>query len=179
MTTTWSILFVDDDGDFLQAQAAYFGSRGHTVVTASSSAEAMEALEAATPDIIFLDLMMERFDSGFRLGYEMRKRERLHATPIVMLSGVAAATGQRFDDEMDGMRAWSRLDRFIDKPVTGKQLLGVAEELLAGPGGTSGEVDAHPGTSGPAGASSGAELRPGTSGPAGSAETSSEAKPTR
>ena len=153
MTTTWTILFVDDDDDFLQAQAAYFGSRGHTVVTASSSEEAMEALDAMTPDIIFLDLMMERFDSGFRLGYAMRKREGLSATPIVMLSGVAAATGQRFDDEMDGLRAWSRLDRFIDKPVTGKQLLGVAEELLAEPAATPREAGAHPVASTPAGAS--------------------------
>ena len=152
MTTTWSILFVDDDNDFLQAQAAYFGSRGHTVVTASSSEEAMEALDAVTPDIIFLDLMMERFDSGFRLGYAMRKREGLHATPIVMLSGVAAATGQRFDDEMDGLRAWSRLDRFIDKPVTGKQLLGVAEELLAEPAAAPREAEAHQAASAPAGA---------------------------
>jgi CheY-like chemotaxis protein len=152
MTTTWTILFVDDDDDFLQAQAAYFGSRGHTVVTASSSEEAMEALDAMTPDIIFLDLMMERFDSGFRLGYAMRKREGLSATPIVMLSGVAAATGQRFDDEMDGLRAWSRLDRFIDKPVTGKQLLGVAEELLAEPAATPREAEAHQAASAPAGA---------------------------
>ena len=132
MTTSWNILFVDDDNDFLQAQAAYFGSRGHAVVTASSSKEAIEALESGTPDIIFLDLMMERFDSGFRLGYEIRKRERLRATPIVMLSRVAAATGERFDDEAAGLRSWSRLDRFIDKPVTGKQLLGVVSELLTG-----------------------------------------------
>jgi hypothetical protein len=47
-----------------------------------------------------------------------------------MLSGVAAATGERFDQESAGLRSWSRLDRFIDKPVTGKQLLGAAEELL-------------------------------------------------
>ena len=152
MTTTWTILFVDDDDDFLQAQAAYFGSRGHTVVTASSSEEAMESLDAMTPDIIFLDLMMERFDSGFRLGYAMRKREGLSATPIVMLSGVAAATGQRFDDEMDGLRAWSRLDRFIDKPVTGKQLLGVAEELLAESDATLRDAEAHQAASAPAGA---------------------------
>jgi hypothetical protein len=30
------------------------------------------------------------------------------------------------------MRKWTRLDRFIDKPATGKQLIDVAEELLGG-----------------------------------------------
>jgi CheY-like chemotaxis protein len=127
----WTILFVDDDRDFLAAQEAYFGSRGHAVHTAESGEEALELLEAVTPDIIFLDLMMERYDSGFRLAYELRKRALLVDTPIVMLSGVARETGERFDQEGQGLLAWSKLDRFVDKPATGKQLLAIAEELLS------------------------------------------------
>jgi CheY-like chemotaxis protein len=130
MSLPWKILFVDDDRDFLDAQAAYFGSRGHTVHTAEDSQQALDFLETETPDLIFLDLMMERYDSGFRLAYQIRKQERLDHTPIVMLSGVARETGERFDQEGKGLLSWSRLDRFVDKPVTGKQLLGVAEELL-------------------------------------------------
>jgi CheY-like chemotaxis protein len=127
----WTILFVDDDADFLLAQEAYFGSRGHTVVTAESNSEALDALETCTPDIIFLDLMMERYDSGFRLAYELRKRQNLAGVPLVMLSGVARETGERFDQEGKGLLSWSKLDRFVDKPATGKQLLAVAEELLS------------------------------------------------
>ena len=127
----WTILFVDDDADFLAAQEAYFGSRGHTVHTAESSREALDLLETLTPDIVFLDLMMERYDSGFRLAYELRKREGLADTPMVMLSGVARETGERFDQEGQGLLAWSKLDRFVDKPATGKQLLTIAEELLS------------------------------------------------
>jgi len=131
MSHPWSILFVDDDRDFLDAQVAYFGSRGHTVHTTESTQETLDFLEAQVPDIIFLDLMMERYDSGFRLAYQIRKQERLDKTPIVMLSGVARETGERFDQEGQGLLTWSRLDRFVDKPVTGRQLLAVAEELLA------------------------------------------------
>jgi CheY-like chemotaxis protein len=127
---TWTILFVDDDTDFLEAQAAYFGSRGHVVHTVDSTKEALELLETLTPDLIFLDLMMERYDSGFRLAHELRKREHLAETPFVMLSGVARETGERFDKEGQGLLTWSKLDRFVDKPATGKQLLAVAEELL-------------------------------------------------
>jgi CheY-like chemotaxis protein len=131
MTTPWTMLFIDDDPDFLTAQKAFFGSRGHTVIAAEGSEEALDYLTKSVPDIIFLDLMIERYDSGFRLAYEMRKDERLDNTPIVMLSGVAATTGQRFDHEGEEMRRWSRLDRFIDKPATGKQLLDAAVELLS------------------------------------------------
>ena len=127
----WTILFVDDDTDFLAAQEAYFGGRGHRVHTADSSSEALDLLETLTPDIVFLDLMMERYDSGFRLAYELRKREHLAEVPLVMLSGVARETGERFDQEGNGLLNWSKLDRFVDKPATGKQLLAVAEELLS------------------------------------------------
>jgi CheY-like chemotaxis protein len=136
--TSWNILFVDDDRDFLDAQAAYFGSRGHVVHTVESGQEALAFLETNMPDIIFLDLMMERYDSGFRVAYEIRKREHLARVPIVMLSGVARETGERFDQEGQGLLTWSRLDRFVDKPATGKQLLGIAEEYLGN------KTDTHP-----------------------------------
>ncbi len=139
--SSWNILFVDDDRDFLDAQAAYFGSRGHKVHTVESGQEALDFLETDTPDIIFLDLMMERYDSGFRIAYEIRKRERLAKVPIVMLSGVARETGERFDQEGQGLLSWSRLDRFVDKPATGKQLLGIAEEYLGDKAGSHGETD--------------------------------------
>ena len=127
---SWNILFVDDDRDFLDAQAAFFGGKGHTVHTLGSSQEALDYLQSSTPDIIFLDLMMERYDSGFRLAHQIRKNQRLAATPIVMLSGVGRETGQRFDQEGKSLLSWSQLDRFVDKPATGKQLLNLAEELL-------------------------------------------------
>src|SRR5690606_21751490 len=125
----------DDDRDFLGAKRLYLEARGHRVLTAECPDEALRLLEDETPDIIFLDLMMEQVDDGFRLGYEIGKHERLRHVPLVMLSGVAAETGRRFDGEDEGLRAWSGLDLFLDKPVTGAQLLKVVEER-SGHGGT-------------------------------------------
>ena len=128
MTPTYTVMFVDDDTDFLESKKVFFEARGHTVLTAEAPDEALRLLESETPDIIFLDLMMEHIDSGFRLSYQIGKDERLRGVPLVMLSGVAAETGRRFDGEAEGLRSWSGLDQFIDKPVTGRQLLKVLEE---------------------------------------------------
>ena len=129
MNEATTVLFVDDDRDFLDSKKAYLEARGYRVLTAESPETALALLEKATPSIIFLDLMMEHVDDGFRLGYQIGKDERLRHIPRVMLSAVAAETGTRFDGEATGLREWSGLTRFLDKPVTGKQVLSIIEEL--------------------------------------------------
>jgi CheY-like chemotaxis protein len=121
---------VDDDRDFLRSQSILFSSRGFRVLTAESGEEALRLLESEVPDIIFLDLMMEHYDSGFTLSYQIRKDERFKDVPLVMLSGVASQTGRRFDKQTEELKKWSKLDAFVDKPVTGKQLLKIVEERL-------------------------------------------------
>jgi CheY-like chemotaxis protein len=130
MTRNLKILFVDDDRDFLKAQSAFFGSRGFTVFTADTRESAMTTLETETPDVIVLDLMMEHYDSGFTLGHRIRQDERFQNVPILMLSGVASMTGHKFGGELDGLKRWSKLDAFLDKPITGKQLLRAIEERV-------------------------------------------------
>jgi twitching motility two-component system response regulator PilH len=130
MSTAKKVLFVDDDRDFLRSQSILFSSRGYRVLTAESGEEALKLLENEVPDIIFLDLMMEHYDTGFTLSYQIRKDDRFKNVPLVMLSGVASQTGRRFDKQTDELKKWSKLDAFMDKPVTGKQLLKVVEEKL-------------------------------------------------
>ena len=130
MTRMKKILFVDDDRDFLKSQSIFFRGRGYEVLTAENGEEALQCLQTETPDIIFLDLMMEHFDSGFSLSHQIRQQERLKRIPLIMLSGVASATGRRFDQSQEELRKWSKVDAFVDKPVTGKQLLKIVEEKL-------------------------------------------------
>lgn len=131
MSEKTKLLFVDDDPLFLAAQAAYFGARGFAVSTAEGTEEAIELLERERPDMILVDLMMEHSDSGFTLARRIRRDERLREVPLVMLSGVASATGSGFAGDQEALRSWSQLDEFIDKPVSAKQLLAVVERRLA------------------------------------------------
>lgn len=128
MSAKKKLLFVDDDKDFLNSQSIYFSSRGYEVLTAECGEEALKILQKQIPDLIILDLMMEHFDSGFTLAHRIRKDKRLQDVPLIMLSGVASTTGRRFDRETESLGRWSKLDAFLDKPITGKQLLKVIEE---------------------------------------------------
>jgi CheY-like chemotaxis protein len=99
MAKSPKILFVDDDRDFLAAQVAFFGGRGYEVVTLDRVEGALERISHERPDVIVLDLMMEHYDSGFLLGRRIRQDPAMIDVPILMLSGVAAATGHKFGAE--------------------------------------------------------------------------------
>jgi two-component system alkaline phosphatase synthesis response regulator PhoP len=130
MATSPKILFVDDDRDFLLAQTAFFAGKGYTVVTLDRVDGALERISAEKPDAIVLDLMMEHYDSGFMLGRRIRQNPALAKTPIILLSGVAATTGHKFGPDQAALKDWVKLDAFLDKPVTGRQLLKVITEKM-------------------------------------------------
>lgn len=129
------LLFIDDDSTFLAAQSAFFSARGFTVLTAEGTAAALSVLAEETPDMIFIDLMMEHTDSGFTLARRIRREERFRNVPLVMLSGVASETGTVFTRDREALKSWSHLDDFVDKPVSVHRLLMIVERRLnEGPG---------------------------------------------
>jgi CheY-like chemotaxis protein len=130
MAKSPKILFVDDDRDFLAAQTAFFGGRGYEVVTVDRVEGALEKISQERPDVIVLDLMMEHYDSGFVLGRKIRQDPAMSNVPIIMLSGVASATGHKFAGDTAALKDWIKLDAFLDKPATGRQLIKVVEEKL-------------------------------------------------
>jgi CheY-like chemotaxis protein len=124
------LLFIDDDPTFLAAQSAFMSSHGYAVLTADGTDAAIAVLQKETPDMIFIDLMMEHTDSGFTLARRIRREERFQGIPLVMLSGVASETGLGFSREREELKSWSHLDDFVDKPVSAHRLLAIVEQRL-------------------------------------------------
>ena len=130
------LLFIDDDPIFLSAQSAFFKARGFDVLTADGTNAAISLLGEESPDMIFIDLMMEHTDSGFTLARRIRREERFQNVPLVMLSGVASETGARFDRDREALKNWSHLDDFVDKPVSAHRLLAIVQRRIANGAGT-------------------------------------------
>ena len=122
------ILLVDDDLDFLEMHKAVLVRNGYNVLTASSSQEGLERVRTDLPDLIILDLMMEKHDSGFSFSKQVKKDPLFKRIPILMVTSVAEATGYQFSLDKDGY--WMKAVDFLDKPVMPDVLIGRVEKLL-------------------------------------------------
>jgi CheY-like chemotaxis protein len=122
------ILLVDDDPDFLDIHMAVLKHHGYEVVTATSGREGLERVRTEMPDVIILDLMMEKHDAGFLFSQKIKTDPLFKDIPVVMVTSVAEATGYKFSLQEDGY--WMKTDDFLDKPVKPDVLLERLESLL-------------------------------------------------
>jgi len=128
MKASGKILLVDDDPDFLEMHKAVLQNHGYDVLTATSGHEGLERVRTEIPDLIILDLMMEKHDAGFSFSKTVKTDPLFRKIPILMVTSVAEATGFRFSLEEDGY--WMKTDDFLDKPVRPEVLLERVDKLL-------------------------------------------------
>ena len=83
------ILVVDDEEEIRQLVAEFLESRGYSVITAASGADALIAVKHYRPDLVLMDIMMPRMN-----GLEALKRIREidRHVGIIMLTAVEDET---------------------------------------------------------------------------------------
>jgi DNA-binding response OmpR family regulator len=118
------ILVVDDDPDITFAISLYLKKEQHDVQVAANRAEGMKALDAFTPDLMILDVMMEQPDDGIAMAQDLRRAGE--TLPIIMLTSVGKVTGMHYDRDNDLVP----VDAFFEKPVRPEDLLTKITELL-------------------------------------------------
>ncbi len=123
------ILLVDDDADFIEATRAALENHGFEVVTASSGKEGLGKVRFEQPDLIVLDLMMERHDTGFAVAKAVKADPVFQKIPILLLSSSAATRGYDFSQELDGY--WMKTDAYASKPLPPEELIKLIEGLLS------------------------------------------------
>jgi CheY-like chemotaxis protein len=120
-----SVLLVDDDAKVLETLSLILSREdGLTVDMARGGYEACIKIGVMRPDLIILDLFMPRFD-GFAVMREIRANPETQACKILVLSGYGT------EDNIHKAMAQGA-NRFLEKPVEGKVLIGAVKELLAG-----------------------------------------------
>ena len=124
------ILLVDDDPHFVKATTLILLSEGYKVDAAYDSKEAMEKIEKLKPDLILLDIMMEKLTAGFDLCYKLKHDPEMKEIPVLAVSAISEKTGFKFSPATDG--EYFEADDYVEKPVKPTDLLERVEKLLKG-----------------------------------------------
>jgi DNA-binding response OmpR family regulator len=128
MNNRAKILIVDDDVNYVKSIRVILESKEYEVDAAHDSESAMEKIKKIKPNLILLDIMMDRLDDGLNLCYKLKHDSELKKIPILTISAVTEKTGFKLSPTTDGERF--EADDFIEKPVKPFDLLERIEKLL-------------------------------------------------
>jgi DNA-binding response OmpR family regulator len=120
-----SVLIVDDEQHIrllIEQTLEELTDEGVELYTASDGEEALAAIEAQSPDLVFLDVMMPK-RNGLEVARAVRDELGRADTHIVLLT----AKGQAVDREA-GLAAGA--NRYLTKPFDPDELLAIAHEVL-------------------------------------------------
>src|SRR5690242_19043155 len=120
-----SVLIVDDEQHIrllIEQTLEELADEGVDLYTASDGDEALAAIEAQSPDLVFLDVMMPK-RNGLEVARAVRDELGRADTHIVLLT----AKGQAVDREA-GLAAGA--NRYLTKPFDPDELLAIAHDVL-------------------------------------------------
>jgi sigma-B regulation protein RsbU (phosphoserine phosphatase) len=122
-TSKGDILIVDDTPANLRVLAQMLSERNYRVRAVTSGARALEAAQAASPDLVLLDVKMPGMD-GYEVCQRMKADQRTRETPIIFISAL--------DDVQDKVRAFTAggVD-YVTKPFQWEEVLARIETHLA------------------------------------------------
>lgn len=120
-SSSFKLLFVDDEKDFLATIEEFFSSFGYVVYTARNGQEALLKIKEYSPHVVFLDISMPHMDGTetLRLIQEIAPE-----TQVIVVSGYASVQLAR---ELLKHGAYD----FFQKPVDLTQLHQAVERLRA------------------------------------------------
>jgi DNA-binding response OmpR family regulator len=113
------VLIIEDEEGLLEILKVNFRTAGYQVMTAADGVTAWQSFERERPDLLVLDLNLPRV-SGFRLLELVRSESDV---PVLILTAYDFAEAEEV--------ARHRPDAFVKKPFEVRDLLAVADRLLA------------------------------------------------
>jgi len=124
------ILVVDDEPDVRNFLGACLEDAGFNVETAVDGVDALEKVEAFSPDLMTLDMVMPRM-SGIKVIRELRKQIKWAKLPIIIIT--AHARDDMGSDQIKEFMALTTNVRpkvILDKPVSTANLIKTVCKIL-------------------------------------------------
>ena len=124
------ILIVDDDLDLTQSMRITLEASGYTVFSAENKNEGIKKVESVSPDLIIMDVMMDKMSDGFELSRTLKSEEKYKKIPILMLTAIGEKTGFSFSGD-GGDGAWLPVDDYAEKPIKIEELISKVNKLIS------------------------------------------------
>ena len=109
------VMVVDDSLTVRRVTQRLLSREGYQVVLAKDGVDALEQLQAITPDVMLVDIEMPRMD-GFDLTRNIRGDERTRHIPIIMITSRTASKHRDYAFELG-------VDEYLGKPFQEDVLL--------------------------------------------------------
>jgi chemosensory pili system protein ChpA (sensor histidine kinase/response regulator) len=109
------VMVVDDSLTVRRVTQRFLVREGYQVVLAKDGVDALEQLQAITPDVMLVDIEMPRMD-GFDLTRNVRNDERTRHIPIIMITSRTAAKHRNYAMELG-------VNEYLGKPYQENELL--------------------------------------------------------
>ena len=122
------VLIIDDDVDIREVLTTVLEGK-YELKEAGSREEGMKAVKEFIPDLVILDVMMEKHDSGFEMAREIKHDEQLKHTKILMSTNVDREMKMDFK-KIAGDQDWLPVDDYVVKPIDPKGILSKIEKLI-------------------------------------------------
>jgi two-component system, OmpR family, response regulator RegX3 len=119
MTTTTSVLVVEDEDSFIDALTVGLTREGFKVSVARDGAEALDMFDDVAPDLVLLDVMLPKV-SGIDVCRELRSRS---SVPIIMVTAKGAEI-----DTVVGLEVGA--DDYVTKPYRLRELVARMRAVL-------------------------------------------------
>ncbi|OUS22157.1 two-component system response regulator [Rhodobacterales bacterium 59_46_T64] len=116
------VLLIEDEPNIIEAISFLLNRDGWRVDTHSNGIDAVEVVQAKSPDLVVLDVMLPG-KSGYDILRELREGAATSDLPVLVLT----ARGQSRDRDMAERFGASR---FMTKPFSNAEVLEVVRELV-------------------------------------------------
>ena len=123
--TQRKILVVDDEPFICRSLSFVLRKGDYEVIEARDGEEAIAAIREHKPDLVFLDVMMPKFN-GFEVTEQVRSDPELAATKIILLT----ARGQESDRGRGTVGKEAGANDYMTKPFSPIKILDRAREVL-------------------------------------------------
>ena len=116
------VILIEDERNIIEAISFILSRDGWRVDTHSNGHDAVDVVQAKSPDLLILDVMLPG-KSGYDILTELREADQTRDLPVLMLT----ARGQLKDREMAEKIG---ANRFMTKPFSNAEVLEVVRQLV-------------------------------------------------